>query len=56
MKTITAQYARNNFREVLDDSITGKPVVITRNGKTVAVVLPTAFLPMSFLNDASDEK
>lgn len=56
MKTMTAAYVRDNVRELLDSAIADRPVLITRHGKTVAVVLPTAFLPMSFLNDASDEK
>jgi antitoxin (DNA-binding transcriptional repressor) of toxin-antitoxin stability system len=44
MKTMTAVYAHSHVSELLDSAIAGKPVVLTRNGKPVAIVVPANFL------------
>lgn len=43
MKTMSATEANNHVRELLDAAIAGQPVALTRNGKTVAVVVPASF-------------
>ena len=50
MKTLPVDYARIHMRELLDEAVTGNPVVLTRYAKPVALVLPA-----SFLNIAADE-
>jgi prevent-host-death family protein len=47
MKTMTAVQARANLSGLIDDAIAGTPVVLTRNGKAVAVVVPASFLTIS---------
>jgi len=32
------------MRDLLDNAVAGTPVVLTRNGKAVAVVVPASFL------------
>ena len=44
MKTIPVTQARTHIRDLIDDAIAGKPAVLTRNGKPVAVVVPASFL------------
>jgi prevent-host-death family protein len=44
MRTMPATEAHANVRELLDSAIAGNPVVLTRNGKPVAVVVPASFL------------
>ena len=41
MKTFTATEAKNRFGEVLDDAMV-EPVVITKNGRDVAVLVSMA--------------
>jgi prevent-host-death family protein len=44
MNTMTAKYAHGHVSELLDSAIAGTPVVLTRNGKPVAIVVPASFL------------
>jgi prevent-host-death family protein len=44
MKTLPTDYARTHMRDLLDDAVAGHPVVLTRYGKAVAVVVPVSFL------------
>jgi prevent-host-death family protein len=44
MKTLPVDYARTHMRDLLDEAVAGKPVVLTRYGKPVAVVVPASFL------------
>jgi prevent-host-death family protein len=44
MRTMPATEAADNVRELLDSAIAGQPVVLTRYGKPVAVVVPASFL------------
>ena len=44
MRTMTAKEAHTHVSELLDEAIRGNPVVLTRNGKAVAVVVPASFL------------
>lgn len=46
MKTMTTEQARNNLRDLLDNAVAGNPVVLTRYGKPVAVVVPASFLTL----------
>jgi prevent-host-death family protein len=43
MKTMPTEQARNHMRDLLDEAIAGNPVVLTRYGKAVAVVVPASF-------------
>ncbi len=40
MKTYTAQAARDAWRDLLDDAQAGRPALIVRNRRDVAMVLP----------------
>jgi prevent-host-death family protein len=44
MKTLPTDYARTHMRDLLDEAVAGNPVVLTRYGKPVAVVVPASFL------------
>jgi prevent-host-death family protein len=44
MKTMPVADARAHMRDLLDSAVAGQPVVLTRNGKPVAVVVPASFL------------
>jgi len=44
MLTMPVAHARANIRELLDEAVAGRPVVLTRHGKPVAVVVPADFL------------
>ena len=44
MKTMPVVKARSHMRDLLDTAVAGQPVVLTRNGKAVAVVVPASFL------------
>ena len=43
-KVMPVAEARAHMRDLLDEAIRGNPVVLTRNGKPVAVVVPASFL------------
>lgn len=43
MKQVGSQEARNRFRDLLDDAQRGKPTEIMRNGKAIAVLVPTVW-------------
>jgi prevent-host-death family protein len=55
MKTMPVVEARAHMRDLLDTAIAGQPVVLTRNGKPVAVVVPASFLAIGHAIPA-DEK
>ena len=38
--------ARAHIRDLLDEAIAGRPSVLTRNGKPVAVLVPASFLTL----------
>ena len=40
MRTVNANEARTNWRDVLDTVVAGKSVVVERHGKPVAAVIP----------------
>ncbi len=44
MQTMPTDYARTHMRDLLDEAIAGNPVILTRYGKPVAVVVPASFL------------
>lgn len=44
MKTMAVVEARARMRDLLDSAIAGQPVVLTRKGKPVAVVMPASVL------------
>ncbi len=56
MRTMTAKEAHSHVRELLDAAIAGQPVVLTRNGKTVAIVVPAAFLTIGRDLPADDKQ
>jgi prevent-host-death family protein len=51
MKTMTAKEAHKSVSALLDSAIAGQPVVLTRNGKAVAVVVPASFLTIGIPAD-----
>lgn len=44
METMPVTQARAHMSELLDEAIRGNPVVLTRNNRAVAVLVPASFL------------
>lgn len=55
MRTMPAKEAHQHVRDLLDAAVAGQPVALTRNGKTVAVVVPASFFTIG-RDYPSDEK
>jgi prevent-host-death family protein len=58
MQTLPVTQARAHMSQLLDEAIRGNPVVLTRNGRPVAVVVPAEFLAIgrTFPTDQSQKE
>jgi prevent-host-death family protein len=56
MRTMTAKEAHAHVSELLDEAIRGNPVVLTRNGKAVGVIVPASFLAIGQDYPADDKQ
>jgi prevent-host-death family protein len=56
MKTMPVVEARAHMRDLLDSAVAGQPVILTRNGKPVAVVVPASFLNIGSAIPADDKQ
>lgn len=56
LETMPVTQARAHMSELLDEAIRGNPVVLTRNSRPVAILVPASFLGIGRAFPAYDDQ